>query len=232
MKHNNPEKISNKLSLVISYLTLRKAIGILGIAFPVVLVSGSIIAGGCEEIQSSISCYYHTNMRNIFVGILCAVALFLFSYRGYERKDNIAGDLACLFALGVAFFPASVDDPLPLCNFPSLIKSPLISYVHFLSAALFFTTLSYFSIILFTKSKSRDSRTKRKKKRNRIYRVCGYIMLGCIILIGVYFLPLKNRYPQLQNIKPVFWLESIALWAFGISWLVKGEVLLKDMVNK
>ena len=230
MENNNHNETS-KLSLVISYLTLRKAIGILGIAFPVVLVSGSILAGGCEEIQNSISNYYHTNMRNIFVGILCAVALFLFSYKGYERKDNIAGHLACLFALGVAFFPASVDDPLPLCNFPSFIKSPVISLVHFISAALFFTALSYFSIVLFTKSKNKESRTGRKKKRNRVYRVCGFIMLGCIILIGVYFLILKGSYSRLQHIKPVFWLESIALWAFGISWLVKGEVLLKDIMS-
>jgi hypothetical protein len=29
-------------------------------------------------------------------------------------------------------------------------------------------------------------------------------------------------------IKPVFWLESLALWAFGISWFVKGETLWRD----
>ena len=25
--------------------------------------------------------------------------------------------------------------------------------------------------------------------------------------------------------KPVFWLESLALWAFGLAWFVKGEGL-------
>lgn len=28
--------------------------------------------------------------------------------------------------------------------------------------------------------------------------------------------------------KPVFWLETVALLAFGTSWLVKGELVLKD----
>jgi hypothetical protein len=29
----------------------------------------------------------------------------------------------------------------------------------------------------------------------------------------------------------VFWLESIALWAFGISWRIKGELVLEDKEN-
>jgi hypothetical protein len=26
----------------------------------------------------------------------------------------------------------------------------------------------------------------------------------------------------------VFWLESVALWAFGISWFIKGDTLFTD----
>ena len=37
-------------------------------------------ANESEAIQKSISYYYYTNMQNVFVGILCAVALFLFAY--------------------------------------------------------------------------------------------------------------------------------------------------------
>ena len=39
---------------------------------------------------------------------------------------------------------------------------------------------------------------------------------------------LREKYPELQHLDPVFWLESIALWAFGISWITKGELILKD----
>src|SRR6266540_6600402 len=94
--------------LVLSYLGLRKAIGIIGTALPFVLAFGKILLEG-PGIQSSISDYYHTGMRDIFVGSLCAIAVFLMSYRGYDRKDDIAGDLACVFALGVALFPIAPE---------------------------------------------------------------------------------------------------------------------------
>jgi hypothetical protein len=29
-------------------------------------------------------------------------------------------------------------------------------------------------------------------------------------------------------LNPVFWLESLAVEAFGVSWLTKGETILKD----
>ena len=90
---------------VISYYTMRRAIGILGITLPLILVAGSSLFGGCREVQYSISTYYHTNMRNIFVGYNCAVALFLFAYRGHDWRDNLTGYLGCIFVLGVAFLP-------------------------------------------------------------------------------------------------------------------------------
>src|SRR3989344_41314 len=95
--------------LVLSYLDLRKAIGVIGMALPFVLVFGkfSIQGGG---IQSSISSYYYTVMGDVFVGSLCAIAVFLGSYRGYTRTDSIAGNLACVFALGTALFPTAPED--------------------------------------------------------------------------------------------------------------------------
>jgi hypothetical protein len=51
-------------------------------------------------------------------------------------------------------------------------------------------------------------------------------MLACIVLIAVYELFLSGT--GLAELKPVFWLESLALWAFGLSWMTKGEVLLED----
>ncbi|MGB0789115.1 MAG: hypothetical protein ACPGQR_06225, partial [Marinirhabdus sp.] len=74
--------LQNKNDLVVSYLTLRNAIGIIGIALPIVLLLGSVALFECDELHQSISHYYHTRMRNVFVGALCAVALFLFCYKG------------------------------------------------------------------------------------------------------------------------------------------------------
>src|SRR4030042_5272334 len=196
---------ANQLPLVISYLTIRRAIGILGILFPLVLVFGTIVFGGTENIKSSISSYYHTNMRDFFVGLPCAVALFLFSYKGYEKKDDIAANLGALFSLGVAFLPTSTDDLIPGRN-------PIIGRLHLISAALFFIVLTYFCLFLFTKTDKREL-TRRKQKRNMLYKICGYTMLGCIFLIAVYLLILEDKYSKLKDYDPIFWLESLSLWA-------------------
>lgn len=210
----NFTSVTKENPMVISYLGLRKAVGILGIAFPVILVLGVFIIGKDDTFQKSISMYYHTHMRDAFVGILCAVALFLFSYTGYSWVDNLCGNLAAIFALGVAFCP---------CPNPQFT---IVGVIHLISALLFFLTLTYFSLFLFTKSKPKP--TARKKQRNIVYRVCGFIMLGCVIAIVVYFfLPLDVK-SKLEALHYVFWFETIALWAFGTSWLVKGEFLLKD----
>jgi hypothetical protein len=54
-------------------------------------------------------------------------------------------------------------------------------------------------------------------------------MVTMVVLICVYYWILPESFrQQWGRARPVFWLESIALWAFGISWLVKGETILKD----
>ncbi len=50
----------------------------------------------------------------------------------------------------------------------------------------------------------------------------------CILLIVIYSLLPNEVASQVEAYDPVFWLEAIAIVAFGISWLIKGETLLKD----
>jgi len=221
----NSESNNDQLKYAISYLTMRKAIGILGIVLPFAMVIGSAI-GGYEVIQSSISDYYYTNMRNLFVGILCAVGLFLFSYKGYEGIDNISGNLAGIFAFGIAFLPTEPD-----CLYMAQQHNDLIGHFHLASAALFFITIALISIFLFTKIGD-DDPTPEKERRNIVYRVCGYSILASQALMGIYIGVLKDCYPALQNYHPVFWLEAIALLMFGISWLLKGGVLMGDVESR
>ena len=164
--------------LLISYWTLRKAIGIIGIALPIILAVGSfVIAGG--GIQSSISGYYYTVMRGVLVGSLWSIAIFLFAYRGYEKQDNIAGKIASAAAIGVALFPTT----------PDFDATPLESYIgkaHLTFAVIFFVILAYFSLILFRKTDPSIPPTAKKLLRNKIYTSCGYIILACIIGIGLF----------------------------------------------
>lgn len=225
MSKSTPPKEDPNQPLIISYLTLRKAVGVLGFILPVVLVIGVPVLSQCKSIQESISNYYYTKMGNYLVGTLCAVGLFLFCYKGYDLKDTIASRVACVFALGIAFFPTTGPDKSGICNFIQRNSEHWVATCHNIFASLFFLTLAYFCLVLFVKTSGHP--TKQKKKRNAVYKVCGYTILACIILLLLYFKTGKLQ-EMLKDYKPVLVLEALALWAFGISWLTKGEFILKD----
>jgi hypothetical protein len=220
VKGQMKKEINIDNSLVFSYLTLRKAIGFLGCALPFAVSLGALFIFR-TGIQSSISNYYYTGTRDVLVGALWAIGFFLLSYKGYERIDNIAGKLGCVFALGTALFPTA----------PELAPSntaTVIGYIHQGFAGLFFFTLIYYSLFLFTKTKPQGQPTRRKLQRNIVYRVCGIVMAICILLMTIYtFLP-KSATSCLEGFRPIFWLETLAILAFGISWLTKGEAILAD----
>jgi hypothetical protein len=159
-------------------------------------------------------------MRDVFVGSLCAIAVFLLSYRGYQRHDEIAGDLACVFALGVALCPTT-----PELNAAS--SDRIVGVLHVVFAAAFFLTLAYFSLVLFRKTDPAKAPTPRKLQRNTVYTICGYTILACITLIGV--LGLLRASSSVNQLHPVFWLEAAATVAFGVSWFTNGEAILSDL---
>src|SRR5258706_8775674 len=114
-------------SLVMSYLTHRKVIGLMGVGLPFVVSIGAMLLSN-TGIQRSLSAYYYTGMRDVFVGILWAIGFFLLSYNGYAQVDNIAGNLGCVFAIGVAIFPMAPEAG------PTELER-LIGIAHFASAA-------------------------------------------------------------------------------------------------
>ncbi|MDO8998427.1 MAG: hypothetical protein Q7W45_01585 [Bacteroidota bacterium] len=216
-----------KNSYALSYLALRKIVGFLGITFPIILILGAIAFGACKGVQASISDYHNTSMRDVFTGILCAMSLFLFAYAGYDKLDFWMAKLCGILGFMVAIFPDGLDDN-ECTIYVNQIIPPWMEKVHLYSAGAFFLVLAYFSIFLFTKSnKATAAQTAQKKKRNLIYKICGYIMVVCIVILLLYFqIPgLKEKF---EKYSPVLFLEIIALWAFGFSWLVKGETILKD----
>ena len=82
---------SDNDSLLISYLSLRKAVGIIGIALPFVLALGNWQLFHANGIEDSISYYYYTSMRGVLVGSLWAIGIFLMSYRGYQKRERNCG---------------------------------------------------------------------------------------------------------------------------------------------
>lgn len=225
-----PELIQNngdaKRDMVVSFLTIRKAVGLLGMSYPIVLALGNWLPGHCPCLKDSVSAYYYTNMSSYFSGALCAVGLFMFTYKGYSLADEVLSKAGSVFALCIVFFPSDLGGSCACCNVIFRPQNTFSDTAHFISAAFFFITMAGMSLFLFTKTDPEVQPTKQKLQRNKVYKVCGYIMLGAMALIPA--LKIKAIPEVVFNYKPEFWLEFIVLASFGFSWLVKGETLLKD----
>jgi Protein of unknown function (DUF998) len=209
---------------IISYLSLRKLIGIIGFFLPIVLIIGKwLLQDGFPSIQASISGYYCTGVRDVLVGSLCALGVFLLSYKGYDRpasrlpyikgRDDLASNLAGIGAIGVALFPTTCGpDPT---TFRELTVTERYGGLHVVFAALFFISLAYILIFLFTRHDPEEGLPPQKW----IYRVCGLAIIVSILLIPVvWFLPRDVK----ETWHPVIWLEWAAILAFSISWFRKG----------
>jgi hypothetical protein len=196
--------------MVVSQIELRRLVGGLGALLPVVLVTSGYMQCRCP-LQPTISHYYDLGgvTRDLFVGILFAIATFFWTYRGYDSGDRWTARVASACAFGVALFPHA--------------GTQVLSLLHFASAVGLFGALAHFALRLFPKAGATP--TREKLWRNRIYRACGWIIVMCIGAITV-LVVMGSRFAW----SPVFWLEALAFWAFAISWLVKGEVVLRDAV--
>ena len=53
-------------------------------------------------------------------------------------------------------------------------------------------------------------------------------MLASLVFIALVKIWLERDFPQINSLKLAFWLETIALIAFGVSWLTKGQAIFKD----
>ena len=211
--NDEPEVVSGKRMIGI--------IGVAGLILSFVLVIFSWILGGCDSIQESISAYYYTITRNLFVGTLCALALCLLVYKGYHPFDKWLANFGAVCAVGVAFFPTAMPAGDCIIEGGSYQAN---GTMHYLSAGLLFCTFAVFSIYLFPRTNDPQNPIKR---RNRIfYKICGYVILAAILLMVVWLeLVNQDNYPLISSLRPVFVLETISLCAFSFSWLLKGKLI-------
>lgn len=197
---------------------LRKTIGVIGVGLPVVLPLGKVVFFA-PGLPGSISTYYYTDMRNVLVGAMCAIGVYLLYYPGYDRGDTVTASSAGAGAIVLALSPTAPPEPaVPTAS------EQLFGVVHYSAAAVFFLALAYLSAFRFTRSAGVP--TARKRKRNAVYRVCGAVMVVSIALAVLLAAVLPAA--VVDAVHPVFWLEALAVLAFGVSWLVKGEAVLRD----
>jgi len=201
--------------MLISYKRLRTVIGFCGMLLPFLLVIPLYLSNG--KVLFSISDYYNTQYANILTSILCVTGTFLVCYNGYDKVDNLISKIAGVCALCVALFPTTYK-PYSATLFCIPFRPSWFQEVHVITAIIFFLSLAYMSAFQFTKC---DKDTPTERLRVSIYRICAIIMVIGLVFVGIATI-YHIDYGKLIG-------ESVALIAFGISWLIKGkEFFLKD----
>jgi hypothetical protein len=228
-----PVRTATKNPAILSYHALRRIVGVIALALPFVLAGGAILVSlvGPERrlpqplLEGTISNYFYTPVGPLYVGSLAGIALFLISSRGYDRTDEIAGYLAGIFALGVVLFPS--EDPRAAYYSRLEIQ---IGYVHTAFAALMFLSIAYFCLFLFRRTSPERRFTRGKQRRNRVYAVCGTVILACTaVMVALTVLGVDPRHAPFHLFLVS---ESLAMFAFGVAWLTKGKGFLHSRVQE
>jgi len=206
-----------------TYQTLRVVLVIIALAFPWVLFIGGRFVFDHIPLQASISDYYHASsasiakrdedkskhlppdplnsgrgvMRNWFVGVLFAISGLLAVYKGFRPAEDVALNLAALFAVLVALIPNAWEgDGTPW---------------HGIFAVAFFLCISYVCIFTASATLSLVEEDRRKRLR-RVYKALGWAMV-VFPLLAVILTYSTGRY--------IFFAEATGVYAFGFYWLVK-----------
>ena len=214
----------------ISYLTMRRIVGILGIALPLLTTIGYMVFDRHELcLLTSISAYYYTALGAVFVGTLCMIALFLIAYKGYNAMEDITFNVAAALSLSIALFPLNIDcnttSCLPCHYALTILPHPFCGIIHTIAAGALFFILGYISVFFFTKTKHQNP-SPEKLVRNKIYMGLGGTIWGSLLLYLIYLLITQvGHVHAIESPYTLLVVETICLWAFGISWLVKGEAI-------
>ena len=175
---------------------------------------------------NSISATFFCNSGSLMVIALGLCAFFLFSYQGYvdskkaEKRtiknlfrltDRKLTLIAAAAALGVVFFPCNTE---AAGSFVGLFAVPvgLSNILHSVSAAALFGSFALMTLTQFTKGGH--------KKRNTIYRICGWTMLAFMAVVG---LAAIFDWPGYMTMI----CETGMLWAFSVAWIIKSGVFQK-----
>ncbi|WP_373050165.1 hypothetical protein [Thalassovita aquimarina] len=196
---------------------------------------GSFFVGCMGFIAVFLFCYRgHTKWDNYFStgGAVGALCIAVFPTLGPGCVKAYSGRAF------VAYAPQP-DNPLTITTQASydyvvirVFGQPFNSqFFHFLGAFVLFSILAYFALYAFrrdngqgvvTSARGETEMSLAKKIRNTTYLFCGLTILACMAAIGV---TKGAPFGTSAILPPVFTFEAIALFAFGLSWMVKGRFL-------
>ncbi|MEU5263462.1 hypothetical protein [Amycolatopsis sp. NPDC021455] len=200
--NNPPNGDTLRTYIAKTYFSLRFGMAAIAVLLPVFL----LIFGPGDDFPKpdSISGYYHTPLRDGFVGALVTMGTFLVLYKIFSRRENWLLNIAGTSAILVAVLPCAVPDGRP----PAAYAFP---HLHAIFAIITFVSIGLVAILCATGTVGLLPAGKQNIFRI-IYRTIGVLM---IVLPGVVFVFDMAGWVNL------FWVEAAGLWVFGAYWFVK-----------
>lgn len=221
-----------------AYRMILLAAGLIGILMPLGLILGDkFFLDAPFEVRGSISSYYYSPLRDLFVGSLCVIGVLLIAYEWpgggyYSLLEFIISSVAGALLILVAFCPTEPPG-LPHgnhCKFDNPTPPPCtilqhhfgdtdLYHVHIPSAITALVLLGVLAVI-FGKQEL-DATPPRTRLGILHFVFAGAIALGLVVAgIGIVWDP--------DPILGFQWLysgEVIALLGFGAGWIMRGAFL-------
>lgn len=185
----------------LAFLIKSFGIGVTALAVPIVLP----LVGGYEG-HYSISYFYHVPAtRDLFVGLLWALGLFLVLFQGLSRAENLLLTVAGVLLICVAMVPTAFEQ----CTDTALDW-------HEGFAVGFFACLFVVAIVFSKRRLSYILWPPLRQRFARAYNWAGGLMIGLPLLAwGLHLW----RGPACGH--AIYWIEAAAILAFAFYWFVK-----------
>jgi len=225
-----------------SYLLTRMVIGGIGVLLPTLLfMTDGLFLRGALSVRGSLSAYYHTSARDLFVAALCITGVMLLTYMAGQAStwDFWLSSTAGLAVLGVAFLPTkrpNLGATAPLCG-PDPIAVPpgctqlqqalgetTVATIHYISAGIFIMSLAAICFLFAHREQIHTERTGRA----RLHRICGVLILAAVAWVGLG----RAINVDIFSFTPLYVGEVVSVYAFGLSWFVKALDLLTSMLHR
>ncbi|ARE39182.1 hypothetical protein RGUI_1041 [Rhodovulum sp. P5] len=203
---------------------------------------GIVLLVSLSSIATFLFAYRGQNIwENVLASLagLGALGVALFPTTGHGCVDQGAFLARAVLELPGQVAPGTTVDPAGAVATFQLF--PGVDNVHYISASVLFGFLAWYSFRVFPRVVvSRQTKaggeklTGVKATRNVIYYASGTVILLAAATMGINGLATRllgstGEWWSAWNM--TFWCEAAALWAFGVSWTVKGRLfglILKD----
>jgi hypothetical protein len=221
-----------------SYLQIRLLIGLTGFLLPLLLVALDwLFMTEGRQIQGSMSAYYHTPARDLFVAGLCVVGVLLLTYLTAQlwTWDFILSSLAGVSVLVVAFCPTwrpGLSEGSPRCG-ESTSTPPgctalqqrfgelQVATVHSIAAVTFVVLLAALSLVFAARAKHDGE----PDTRRRLYLGCAAV----IVLAGLWAILGPTLRFSTYSVQKTYAGELVAFYAFSVSWFAASWDLIRGI---